>query len=67
VRDAIDLLEHARAAPKRAKVHHLRLWYALADLYERSGDVAHARELFERLAGEDPDFADVDARLRALA
>ena len=48
----------AGACPKRPQEHHLRRAYALADLYERAGDVARARELFSRLVAADPDFAD---------
>jgi hypothetical protein len=40
--------------------------YALADLYERAGDVPRARELFARIGASDADFVDVEARLRAL-
>jgi hypothetical protein len=47
-------------------VHHLRRAYALADAYERAGDVVRARELFERIAAHDRDFADVVRRSRAL-
>jgi lipopolysaccharide biosynthesis regulator YciM len=50
--------------PKRPQEHHLRRAYALADLYERAGDVARARELFSRLVAVDPDFADARSRLR---
>jgi len=46
---------------------HLRQWYSLADLYERSGDVPRARELFRRVVSTDPDFADALDRLTALA
>jgi predicted Zn-dependent protease len=63
---AISVLEAAPKPGRRAKPHHLRVAYALADLYERAGEVPRARELFERVAARDPDFADVDARLRAL-
>jgi tetratricopeptide (TPR) repeat protein len=66
VQGAIDLLEQAKGDPKRPKVHHLRLWYALADLYERAGEVPRARQIFERIARHDRDFADVGSRLRAL-
>jgi thioredoxin-like negative regulator of GroEL len=66
VRDAIRLLEDARTAPKRPKLHHLRLWYALADLYERAGDVARARDLFGRIARQSPGFADATERLTVL-
>jgi len=45
---------------------HLRQWYALADLYERAGDVPRARELFMRVARADPEAYDVQARLEAL-
>ena len=31
------------ADPKRPRQHHLRLWYALADLHERAGDLPRAR------------------------
>jgi hypothetical protein len=40
--------------------------YALADLYERAGDVPQARELFSRVAASEPDFVDVQERLHAL-
>ena len=45
---------------------HLRQWYVLADLMERSGDLARARELFLRVAAADPEAYDVAARLDAL-
>jgi predicted Zn-dependent protease len=64
--DAIAVLEAAAKPTKRPKQHHLRLAYALADLYERAGDAPQARELFGRVAASDPDFVDVQARLRAL-
>jgi len=63
---AIRLLEQGWKMPKRPLEHHLRRAYALADLYERAGDVSRARELFGRLARIDPGFADVAARARAL-
>jgi tetratricopeptide (TPR) repeat protein len=66
VDDAIAVLEAAAKPTKRPKQHHLRLAYALADLYERAGEAPQARELFGRVAASDPDFVDVQARLRAL-
>ncbi|MBL8779109.1 MAG: tetratricopeptide repeat protein [Acidimicrobiales bacterium] len=67
LRPAISLLgEKGWKLPKVAKEHHLRRAYALADLYERAGDVAHARDLFGRIVAADPDFGDVSERLRAL-
>jgi tetratricopeptide (TPR) repeat protein len=64
--DAITLLSAASKPTKRPMLHHLRMAYALADLYERAGDLPRARELFVRVAASDPDFVDVQARLRAL-
>jgi tetratricopeptide (TPR) repeat protein len=66
VRGAIQLLEQGWRFPKRAKAHHLRRAYALADLYERAGDVGRARELFGRIRAADPSFADVGSRMRTL-
>jgi len=61
---AIRLLEQGWRMPKRPQEHHLRRAYALADLYERAGDVARARELFSRLVAADPEFGDARIRLR---
>lgn len=66
LRDAIALLESGFRYPRRPKEHHLRRAYALADLYERAGDLARSRELFERIHRDDPDFVDVATRVRAL-
>jgi tetratricopeptide (TPR) repeat protein len=62
---AIRLLERTRTV-KKPKPHHLRQWYALADLYERAGDIPRARDLFNRVASVDPDAFDIRERLRAL-
>jgi len=64
--DAIALIEQAKLDVKRPKPHHLRLWYAAADLHERAGDVPRARELFERIRRHEADFADVAERLASL-
>jgi tetratricopeptide (TPR) repeat protein len=63
---AIRLLESTRVNQRRAQPHHLRHWYALADLYERAGDIPRARELFRRVAAVEPDAFDVPDRVRAL-
>lgn len=63
---AIALLEKAKLDTRHPRPHHLRLWYALADLYERAGDVPHARQLFRRVLDHDPDFFDAGPRLRGL-
>jgi tetratricopeptide (TPR) repeat protein len=66
VDEAIRVLERAPRPPKRPAVHHLRRWYLLADLYERSGDLAHARRVFADITKSDPEFGDVAERLAAL-
>jgi tetratricopeptide (TPR) repeat protein len=63
---AIALLERAERRVNRPQERHLRQWYALADLYERAGDVPRARDLFTRVAAADPDAFDVRQRLRSL-
>jgi tetratricopeptide (TPR) repeat protein len=68
LRDAIALLgKRADPTPKRVQSHHLRLWYALADLEERAGNLPRARTLFDRVRRYDASFADVAERLAALA
>ena len=64
--EALALLEPAVKPVRKAKPHHLRVAYALADLYERAGDLPRARELFQRVATSDPEFVDVQDRLAAL-
>ena len=64
--DAIAVLEASKRPAKRPQHHHLRIAYALADLYERAGDVPKARQLFGIVASADPELGDAEARLRAL-
>lgn len=64
--DAIAVLESSKRPGKRPQEHHLRVTYALADLYERAGDVPRARQLFGIVAAADPELGDVAARIRAL-
>jgi tetratricopeptide (TPR) repeat protein len=64
--DGIRLLEKGPVKVKKPKAHHLRLWYALGDLYERAGDTPKARALFERVAAAEPDFADAAERAATL-
>jgi len=51
---------------KRPAERHLRQWYVLGDLMERSGDLARARELFGRVVAADPEAYDVADRLESL-
>jgi tetratricopeptide (TPR) repeat protein len=63
---AIALLEKSARRVARPAERHLRQWYALADLYERAGDLPRARELFGRVAHSDAEAFDVRSRLQAL-
>ena len=67
LREAIALLERRGNGVQRVSDHHLRLWYTLADLCERSGDLPRARELFDRVRKRDAAFSDVAERLVALS
>lgn len=66
VRGAMTLLGRVDRRVRAPREHHLRQWYALADLYERSGDLPRARQLFALVARHDPDLADAVERLAAL-
>jgi tetratricopeptide (TPR) repeat protein len=63
----IAVLEAGPVDVRKPQEHNLRLWYALAALYERAGDMPRARELFGRLVHFDPTFADAADRLDALS
>ncbi len=63
---AILMLEKASRKVAKPADRHLRQWYALADLYERVGDLPRARDLFNRVASIDADAFDVRARLKSL-
>ncbi len=67
LRGAIRLLEKGPTRPKRVKPSTLRLWYAIADLYERAGELTRARDGFRRIASIEPDFGDVPERLEATS
>lgn len=64
--DAVAMLAKGFKLPARCDEHHLRRAYALADLYERSGDLPQARQLFARIADLAPDYVDVEDRLANL-
>lgn len=63
---AIALLEEGLVAVRNPALHHLRRYYALADLYERAGDVPRARSLFEVVLRADPSLFDTAERLAEL-
>lgn len=56
----------AERSGRKVRPYHLRQWYVVADLYDRLGNVVSARRWFRLVAQLDPDFADVDERLRTL-
>jgi len=63
---ALQLLGDHFTLPKKAKDHHLRRAYALADLHGRTGDLPRARERFTWIDRQSPGWGDVAARLRTL-
>ena len=63
----IRILSEGPVEVRKPQEHHLRLWYALAALYERGGDVPRARELFGRIVHFDPTFGDAEERLGGLS
>ncbi len=66
--EAIELLTRAGAAKilKNPSFRHIRLWYALADIYDQAGDVSSARELFARIVKAEPAAYDAKYRLKEL-
>ncbi|MCC5952371.1 MAG: hypothetical protein JJU45_09790 [Acidimicrobiia bacterium] len=66
LRAAIALLDDGWKWPKRPKEHHVRRAYALADLYERAGDLPQARRLFGAVAAVSDQSTDAAERLESL-
>ncbi len=66
VAEAIKVLEAGSLGSKTLKDHHLRMRYALGDLYDRAGESQAARRQFEAVVATDPEFFDVRDRLRQL-
>jgi tetratricopeptide (TPR) repeat protein len=66
--EAIELLTRAGGTKKLANPNfrHVRLWYALADVFDRAGDATAARELFARVVAAEPDAYDARERLAEL-
>jgi predicted Zn-dependent protease len=64
---AIAFVERgATQKPARVRDHHLRRWYVLGDLYDRSGNAPRARSWFERIAKAQAGYVDVAERLSRL-
>lgn len=66
LQEAIDLLERSLRGQRNPRPDQLRQAYALADLYERAGEVARARELFHWIARLSPGFVDAAERAADL-
>ncbi|MGH9021301.1 MAG: tetratricopeptide repeat protein, partial [Acidimicrobiales bacterium] len=66
--EAVELLVHAGGQRnlRNPGYRHVRLWYALGDVYDRAGDATSARELFSRVVRSDPDAYDARDRLAEL-
>lgn len=66
--EAIDLLVRAGGTKQlhNPSYRHVRLWYALADIFDRAGDAGSARELFARVVLAEPDAYDAQSRLAEL-
>ncbi len=63
---AVRLLSVGFQLPRRAKEHHMRQAYALADLCEQAGEIPRSRDLFSWLYKQDELYVDVAERLHAL-
>jgi tetratricopeptide (TPR) repeat protein len=63
---ALGIMVKTLTNTKRVQEYHLRQWYVVADLYDRLGNVIKAREVFQRIADIEADFADVAERLSVL-
>ncbi|MFN8022265.1 MAG: hypothetical protein U0Q03_12140 [Acidimicrobiales bacterium] len=66
LRGALEVMSKARTVPAKVREHHLRQWYVLGDLLDRSGEIVEARRWFGLVAQHDAEFADVTQRLAAL-
>ncbi len=66
--EAIELLTKAGATKqlRNPSYRHVRMWYALADVFDRAGDPTSARELFARVVIAEPEAYDARARLEEL-
>ena len=67
IKEAIDLLLPAVSRVVRKPLdRHLRQWYTIADLYERSGDLPRTA-YFMKVVAADPEMSNVVERLGRVA
>ena len=64
LKGALKLMERAADVPKKVRDHHLRQWYVLGDLHDRSGDIIKARAL---LRNDRRDRRRLRRRRRSVA
>lgn len=60
--EAVITLMRGPTDPHPVREYHLRLWYALGDALERAGRRPEARQWWDLVYAEDPDFFDVASR-----
>lgn len=65
--DAIGRLLRLDLKPQTVQEHHLRAWYVLADLLERSGRFTQALRWFQAVDDADPELTNAAERIRKLA
>jgi len=65
VQTAIRIMTHG-GDPRQVQPHHLLEWYVLGDLYDRAGDPVTAKKHFVKVAKNDANYFDVQARLASL-
>ncbi len=66
LRGALAELQSGEAVPRKVREHHVRTWYVLGDLYDRSGETTRARAFFQRVHEAAPGYADVEDRIRSI-
>ena len=64
--EAVARLEALDLRPQNPEEHHLRAWYVLGDLLEKSGRFTQARRWFEAITSADPDLTDAGERLTRM-
>lgn len=66
VDEAIIVMQKLNLEPQAAEDHHVRAWYVLGDLLERTKKYTQAKKWFEAVAGADPEMTDAPERAARL-
>lgn len=64
---AIEAFRRGLEAPVRAREHETAVCFELAAAYEAKGNFAEALAHFEKVAAREPNFRDVQERIRRLS